>query len=289
MLTEIPERDVGRQFVGDQLARRGGDKHLPAVAGRADPRRPMHVQPDVVVLSDIRLAGVDTDPHAHVDALGPALRRQRALRAHGGGDRVAGTREGHEERITLGVDLATVVFRERRPQQPLMLRKHLAVPAAQPRQQPRRTLDVAEQERDRPARKLRHTCSYAEPPRPVKSSHATARDLRRLHRAAQRDRCSSATKPAVSGGGSTGGSLLPRTTRSSRAAPVVRIDSNRRPRRGARGRRSDAPLGGRRRRTPRLRDLRHAGLRRAGLRAELRRAVRPPRPNADPRPRGALR
>ena len=179
MLTEIPERDVARQLVGDQLARGARDQHLPAVAGSADPRRAMHVQADVIILSDFRLAGVDAHPHAHVDALGPTLGRKRPLRAHRGGDRVARPREGDEERVALGVDLATVVLVERRAQQALMLGQHLGVAAAQPRQQPRRTLDVAEQKRDGAARKLRHTRSYAQSPPPVKSCHATDRPLLR--------------------------------------------------------------------------------------------------------------
>src|ERR687888_1054813 len=37
-----------------------------------------------------------------------------------------------------------------------MLGQYVAIAAAQPRQQPRRTLDVAEQEGDGPTRKLRH-------------------------------------------------------------------------------------------------------------------------------------
>ena len=178
VLAEIPERDVRRQLVGDQLARGARDQHLPAVSGGADPRRAVHVQTDVIVLPDLRLAGVDAHPHAHVDALGPTLGRERPLRAHRGGDRVARPREGDEERVTLGVDLATVVLVERRPQQALMLAKHLGVAAAQPRQQPRRTLDVAEQERDGAARKLRHTRSYAQSPPPVKSRRADGPPMR---------------------------------------------------------------------------------------------------------------
>jgi hypothetical protein len=49
VLTEIPERDVGRQLVEKQLAGGAGDQHLPAVAGRADPRRAMHIQSDVII------------------------------------------------------------------------------------------------------------------------------------------------------------------------------------------------------------------------------------------------
>jgi hypothetical protein len=168
VLAEIPERDVNRQFVGDELARGARDQHLPAVSGRADPRRAVHVETDVIILSDVRLTGVHPDAHAHVDALGPMLGRQRPLRADRGGDRVARPSEGDEERVTLGVDLAAVVLGERRAQEALMLGKDLGVAAAQVRQQPRRTLDVAKQERDGATRKLRHTRSYAQSPPPVK-------------------------------------------------------------------------------------------------------------------------
>ena len=176
VLAEVPERDVARQLVGDQLARGARDQHLSAVAGRADPRGAMDVQADVVIVSDLGLAGVDADPHADVDTLGPALGRQRPLRAHRGGDRVARPREGDEERIALGVDLAPVVLGERRPQQALVLGEHLGVAAAQPRQQPRRAFDVAEQERDGAGRKLRDT--PATPNHGRLSSLAAPRDHR---------------------------------------------------------------------------------------------------------------
>ena len=73
VLAEVPERDVVRQLVGDQLARGARDQHLSAVAGRADPRGAVDVQTDVVVVSDLGLAGVDADPDADVDTLGPTL------------------------------------------------------------------------------------------------------------------------------------------------------------------------------------------------------------------------
>jgi hypothetical protein len=103
------------------------------VSGSADPRCAVYVQTDVIILSDFRFAGVDAHPHAHVDALGPTLGCERPLRAHRGGYRVARPREGDEEAIPLSVDLAAVVLVERRPQQALMLAKHLGVAAAQPR------------------------------------------------------------------------------------------------------------------------------------------------------------
>ena len=64
--------------------------------------------------------------------------------------------ESDEEGVALGMDLATVVFVERRAQQALMLGEHLGVAATEPRQQSRRTLDVGEHEGDGATRKLRH-------------------------------------------------------------------------------------------------------------------------------------
>jgi hypothetical protein len=50
VLAEVPDRDVVRQLVGDQLAGGARDQHLPAVAGRADPRGAVDVQTDVIVV-----------------------------------------------------------------------------------------------------------------------------------------------------------------------------------------------------------------------------------------------
>jgi hypothetical protein len=157
VLTEIPERDVGRQLVGDQRVRGSRDQHLAAVSGGADPCRSVNIKPDVITVPDFRLAGVHAHAHAHVHAIRPAMGRKRPLRTHRGGDRVARPRERDEERVTLGVHLAAAMLVERRAQQALMLAKHLRVAIAQPRQEPRRALDVAEQERDGATRKLRHT------------------------------------------------------------------------------------------------------------------------------------
>jgi hypothetical protein len=45
------------------------------MSGRADPRRAMDVQTNVITQSDLRLAGMDAHTHTHVDALGPTLGR----------------------------------------------------------------------------------------------------------------------------------------------------------------------------------------------------------------------
>jgi hypothetical protein len=75
------------------------------------------------------------------------------------------------------VDLAAVVLGERRAQQTLMLAKHLGIAAAQPRQQPRRTLGGAEHERDGPTRELRHTSGLQIP----RSMHSALDVLGHVH------------------------------------------------------------------------------------------------------------
>ena len=46
----------------DELGGRGRDQHLPAVTAGGDPRRPVHVHPDVALLANARGAGVDSNP-----------------------------------------------------------------------------------------------------------------------------------------------------------------------------------------------------------------------------------
>ena len=79
----------------------------------------MHIQTDVVVQPDFRLAGVDPHTDAHVHVLGRALGGKRSLPATAAA--IASLpREGDEEGVALGVDLAAVVLVERRPQHALM-------------------------------------------------------------------------------------------------------------------------------------------------------------------------
>ena len=56
------------------------------------------------------------------------MRRQCELPLDGREQRVSCAREGDEEGVALSVDLVTSVRDECRPQQPLVLREHLAVP-----------------------------------------------------------------------------------------------------------------------------------------------------------------
>ena len=86
---EVDRAPIGAaQLVGDQVAGRLGDEDLAAVAGRADPRGAVDVEPDVALRGAPRLAGVEPHPVAHRDPVGPlAGRRSRAARPRPPGPR----------------------------------------------------------------------------------------------------------------------------------------------------------------------------------------------------------
>ena len=112
----------------------------------------MDVDADVALLRHERLAGVDAHAHAHRPV------RERALRRLGRRERVRRPREGDEERVALGVDLDARRGAERLAQHAPVLAEHVRVAVAELVQQPRRALDVGEEERDGAARERRTSC-----------------------------------------------------------------------------------------------------------------------------------
>ena len=123
-------------------------EHLPAVAGGRDPRRPVHVEPHVPPIGPERLACVQSHPHPHRAA------RKRELRVRGGRHGIGRTRKGDEESVALRVDLDALVPPPGLPQRPAVLGKHVRIPVAQLPEEPRRPLDIREEERHRPGREF---------------------------------------------------------------------------------------------------------------------------------------
>ena len=104
-------------------------------------------------------------PHPDLDPVGPGVRREITLRIDCRCDRILASLERNEERVALGVDLATVVCRERSSQDALMLGEHVAVHATQLLQQLGRAFDVGEEKRDGAAGQLAHVAdSLPHPP-----------------------------------------------------------------------------------------------------------------------------
>ena len=65
-------------------ARRRREQHLPAVARGPDARGLVDAHADVALLADPGLAGVQAHPHLDLDAFGPRVRMEVALRRHRG-------------------------------------------------------------------------------------------------------------------------------------------------------------------------------------------------------------
>ena len=100
---------------------------------------------------------MDTDANPDVAPVEPLLACHRPLHVDDRGQRVAGRAKHAEERITLSGDLKAVAVRDRGPDHLLMTLQNRVVPLLQLRHEARRSLDVREDERERPIRESVHT------------------------------------------------------------------------------------------------------------------------------------
>ena len=115
VLAEVADGDPVELVVGEHGRCRLRGEDLAAVARGHDPRGAVHAHPVVAALvGEDRLAGVQAHAHAQLRALGPVVRRKRALTVGGRGGGVARAREDVEEGVALGIDLLAAVRGERR-------------------------------------------------------------------------------------------------------------------------------------------------------------------------------
>src|SRR2546421_2555989 len=154
---QIAQAHWGWQFLLEQLARALGKQDLPAMASAHDAGSAMHIQTHVAVRGTLWFTGVQAHAHAHKHVLRPGMRGEGALHLHRCTDRLAGASEGHEEAISLRVDLVAAARMERGTHQGSILLQHVGVALAQVLKQPGRPLDVAEEERDGAHREVVHT------------------------------------------------------------------------------------------------------------------------------------
>ena len=126
-------------------------QHLATVGRAHDPRRPMHIHAHVLGRIEARLARVDPDPQP--DQAGFESAHRLLDRRY----RLDGRRKGVEKRVTLAVDLVASMAGARLPHDPPVLCQRLPICLlAELGQQPRRALDIGEDERHRPRRLPRH-------------------------------------------------------------------------------------------------------------------------------------
>lgn len=167
---EIDEADVVP--VG---ARSLGDEHLPTVGRRGDARRLVHRKTDVVVAVHSCLAAMDAHPHPDRCIKRPLMPGERPLPGDGCRDSLPRVVEGDEERVALRRDLVSVVRGPRLAQQPVVLVEDAVVVVAEVLQEPRRRLDIGEQEGDGAAgrRSVGHRDPPRNPARPRRGKAAT--------------------------------------------------------------------------------------------------------------------
>ncbi|CAN5296444.1 hypothetical protein BH09ACT13_BH09ACT13_04620 [soil metagenome] len=130
----------------------------------SDPRRAMHSHADVALLADDGLTRVQPHPHADLATVGPVVLGERALRDDRRSESRIRTREREEERVSLRVDLAPAALGRGLADGALVLCPDGAVALAQVLEQPRRPLDVGEEECDGAGRQLGHTSPFGRTP-----------------------------------------------------------------------------------------------------------------------------
>ncbi len=145
---------VGQLVLGQ--GRRGlGQQDLAAMRRGHDPGGAMDLDPDVAAPFEPGLAGMDRHPDPDLRAVGPQVRGHGSLHVESAADRIGRVRERREERVALGVDLDPVPALDGGSDDPPMVEQDPGVGVIpELGQEPGRALDVGEQERDRPARKL---------------------------------------------------------------------------------------------------------------------------------------
>ena len=146
VLSELAERGVGIQEAAGRL----GEHDLPAVGSRGDPRRAMDVDADVALVGHDRLARVQTHPN-NDRAVFEGVPRFRGSR-----NCIGGARKRDEEGIPLSVDLDARVPRECVPQYPSVLGEQVGIGCPMLLEEPRRALDIGEEEGDGSAREVAH-------------------------------------------------------------------------------------------------------------------------------------
>ena len=144
MLAEIGELELG------EACRCCGNEDLASVAGRGDACGSMDVVADVALVRQQRRARVQ--PGSHLNRARSERSRHRLGCDYGTG----GCREREEEGVALRVDLDAALGSACLADRPAMLGQSFGVGiGSELVEQPRRALDVGEEERDRAGREIR--------------------------------------------------------------------------------------------------------------------------------------
>ena len=137
------------QLAVDERPRRCRHDDLAAVARSGDPGGPVQLAPGVTLAGQLQHTGVHAHPHFD------GAWRERLLTLSSSSQRLDRIGKGIQKRVPLCVDLDAAVSGEGGAQEPAVLGERVDVAVlAQLLDQPRRALDVGEQQTDVPGRQL---------------------------------------------------------------------------------------------------------------------------------------
>ena len=150
---EVLEVEAG---VREELPRSLRDQHLAAVTGPREPGDEMDVEPVVAPLGEGRLPGVDAHAHPHVGSVRPLVGSECRLGVDSRGHRVPSLHEDERQLVAVAVDLASAAALGRLSDEEPVLGQGARVEVAEPVDEPRRALDVGEEQGDRSEREVAH-------------------------------------------------------------------------------------------------------------------------------------
>ena len=152
MRAEVSDPDAGWQGVDDERSGAIREQDLATVARAGDPRRPIDLEPAIVVAGQVRLAGVQPHPDADRGAVRRRARLDRALRIDGGRHRGTSLREDRERGVSFGPHQRSAVLFDESPDEAHMVGVDGIPARAELTDEPHGALDVCPQERDRAGR-----------------------------------------------------------------------------------------------------------------------------------------
>src|ERR687892_1926084 len=124
--------------------------------GSGDARRTMDVDADVVIAAAGPFAGVEAHPYADLGSVRPCVLGDASLGQDRGRDCGGRAVEDREEAVALGTDLDASRVDDGLAKDAAVVRQEISVPVLERLDEARRTLDVGEEEGDRPGRQCSH-------------------------------------------------------------------------------------------------------------------------------------
>ncbi len=147
---EIDERHTVRQPIDDKIMHGTRQQYLAAMSDRPQPRTPTQRDTEIIALvAQLRLRGMQRDPHPKLQPIGPDLRGQRTLGLQRRRHRVGRARERRHDAVALALFQRphTTMAAHRIRQQRIMRRHSLGHRIGLRLPQPRRSLDVGQDKR----------------------------------------------------------------------------------------------------------------------------------------------